>query len=396
MKTYSDAELEGKIAKLQQAIESWARKNEVWLDSGFQTHMERTDAEPSSPAVVTVLYSDGPLHEVLDGSSYDDLQTEFYEFVSELGYECENQDGVSFYFYVEENDALNQAFEEYFHWKWISTLVQPDIADLYEEMYSHFRRRPEDLYKLGPREFEIILFRIFQTQGFEAVLGPGKGDGGVDIRLLHRDPLGDVLTLVQAKRNAPHRKIGLGPVQALRGAMAAEDIGNGIVVSTSDYLPGAKRFANNCRAQLELKTSNDVAEWCEAAERKVIKDKSSLIERDRVNEMISDLALRLDKRLVHASTGYTMQTNAFALIVKETKYAALLMNLPRKNVQDDGYGQMGTEIPILNSQTIDYLTELHVRRVKINIDEQGRPSYWDGKNLYFPWDGKPKSFSYLD
>ncbi|CAN7715880.1 AAA family ATPase [Aminobacter sp. LjRoot7] len=55
-------------------------------------------------------------------------------------------------------------------------------------VYSHFAKRPE--HRLTWREFEILLFRIFQNQGFTCEIGPGSNDGGIDVRVLQRDPLG--------------------------------------------------------------------------------------------------------------------------------------------------------------------------------------------------------------
>ena len=80
----------------------------------------------------------------------------------------------------------------------------------------------DDLTRLHWRDFEILLARIFQAQGFEIELGPGSGDEGVDIRLLQRDPIGDVLTLVQAKRFGPRNKIDLQAVAALYGVGMAQ------------------------------------------------------------------------------------------------------------------------------------------------------------------------------
>ena len=116
--------------------------------------------------------------------------------------------------YPEEGPRC-QAYASYFHWQWICSLLQPDFADVYEELYGHFAGHLDDLHRLDWREFEILLARIFQTQGFVTELGPGRGDGGVDIRLLQRDPIGDILTLVQAKKYAPKNRVGLEAVAAL-------------------------------------------------------------------------------------------------------------------------------------------------------------------------------------
>jgi len=81
---------------------------------------------------------------------------------------------------------------------------------------------------------------VFQSLGYESELGPGVGDGGVDVKLLQRSPLGDTLAYVQAKRYAPNRPIGLEAVQALRGAVANDGADLGIFVTTSRYLQGRR------------------------------------------------------------------------------------------------------------------------------------------------------------
>jgi hypothetical protein len=99
--------------------------------------------------------------------------------LNRLGYHYENLDGVTIGICA-EGDELCEDFARYFHWKWVCSLINEDTADVYEELYGHFSNRPDDLRRLEWREFEVPLFRIFQNQGFEAILGPGRADGGID------------------------------------------------------------------------------------------------------------------------------------------------------------------------------------------------------------------------
>jgi hypothetical protein len=57
----SDQEITATIATLHAAIESWARTKDLWLDCGFKTYDEHVDAEPISPAAVSLLWFEGPL-----------------------------------------------------------------------------------------------------------------------------------------------------------------------------------------------------------------------------------------------------------------------------------------------------------------------------------------------
>jgi hypothetical protein len=338
------------------------------------------------------MHFEGPFYAMFNGTWDDGAEASFSELVESLGYEYELSDHVSAHFYARD-PTLRAAFDDYFHWQWVCGLIEPDCADVYEELYAHFARRPDDLHRIGWREFEILLFRIFQNQGFTAELGAGRADGGVDIRLLQRDPLGDILTLVQAKQYASHRKVGLEPVQALFGAAQADDARHGIVITTSEYLPSARAFAARHNVQLDLRTSGDIAEWCRTATAGIVRDKSTLVTRDHLRSILSQLGQGRDPRVVHAHTGYGITTNAFALVLKETNHAALLMALPRVEISGDG--QMGWERPALDDRAFAGLVSNTVWRAKRTVDN-GRTSYWDGRHLFHAWDGQAAHFNIAD
>ncbi|MCC2602233.1 restriction endonuclease [Sphingopyxis yananensis] len=273
-------------------------------------------------------------------------------------------------------------------------LVQQDVADVYEELYSYFAKRPEDLHRLHWREFETLLFRIFQAQGFTCELGPGSNDGGIDVRVLQRDPLGDILTLVQAKRYAPRNKIDISAVAALHGVADVELAQKSMFVTTSDYLPSARKFAGRTRIPMTLATSADVSDWCRDASDGIIRDKSKLITPHEVSSLLQSLTSR-DPRIVRASTGYSVIMNQFAIILKETKHAALLMAIPARTISHDGYGQRGSEVPDTGPACLDRLAADTVFRAKRSVHND-KVSYWDGRNLYSVWDGVPAHFDLCD
>ncbi|WP_263588682.1 restriction endonuclease [Sphingopyxis sp. GC21] len=390
--TLTDQQLLGIVQKLQLAIEQWAKQHDLWYDCGFKSYADHVDGEPLAP-VATIMHFEGPFGNMLDGY-YDDLESDFRELLEQQGFWYERENGVSIHIYPLDESPLFTSFTDFVRWQWICGLLQPDVADVFEEIYAHFANRPDDLHRLHWREFEILLYRIFQNQGFQAQLGPGSGDGGIDIRLLQRDPLGDMMTLVQAKKYAPNRKIGLEAVAALHGIAGVEGAQQSLFVTTSSYLPVANRFAGRTSGQLSLATSTDVTSWCEQATQGIIQDKSTLISLDHLSKLVRGLGPR-DPRIVHAHTGVTMILNEFAIVLKETKYAALLMTLPSKSVADDGYGQTGFEIPLLDQSSLGMLKADTVFRTKRSVDN-GRVSYWSGQHLYTPWNGEPQHFSFLD
>ncbi|QQA41523.1 restriction endonuclease [Pelagovum pacificum] len=389
----SDAELDVVVNDLQRSIQEWAIRHELWFDCGFKSFAERVGGEPGEPPVVTILHFDGDLGRALDGD-FHGLDIEFFDLLARQGFWYERNDSASVYLYPEDNSPLFQPFLDRENWQWVCGLVQQDVADVYEELYSYFARRPEDLHRLTWREFETLLFRIFQAQGFTCELGPGSNDGGIDVRVLQRDPLGDILTLVQAKRYSPKNKIDLSAVAALHGVADVEAAQKSMFVTTSDYLPSARKFAGRTRIPMKLTTSADVSEWCQEASAGIIRDKSKLVTRQAVASLLQSLTFR-DPRIVHARTGYSVLTNQFSIILKETKHAALLMAIPAKTISDDGYGQRGCEVPDTGPACLDRLTADTVFRAKRTVHD-GKVSYWDGQNLYTAWDGAPASFDLYD
>jgi DNA-directed RNA polymerase subunit RPC12/RpoP len=144
----------------------------------------------------------------------------------------------------------------------VCKLIKKDYKFINQELFEYFAQHPESLYELRPREFEELLDSIFKNQGYQTEIGPGCSDGGVDLRLFRKDSIGEILTLVQAKRYKPEIPIRLEPVAALSALVDIENANRGLFVTTSRYLPIAQRFAELKSRRLVLATSEDVARWC--------------------------------------------------------------------------------------------------------------------------------------
>lgn len=259
-----DTNVEVKISLLRKDIEKWARANDLWYDSGFADYLTHTGREPSSLPIVSRLWSEGGLNRILMGDGPPEIEAEFSDVLRRHGFWYEFDDHTTLDIYPDE-EADYSDFSSYFHWQWVCSLVQPDIGDVYSELYSHFAKRPDDLYNLHWRDYEILLSEILKTQGFDVLLGPGRNDGGIDITLLQRDPIGDLVTLIQAKKFAPENKIDLTAVQALFGAQMADGAQKAMFVTTSSYAPVAKRFAARETVSMDLANSADVADWSRQA-----------------------------------------------------------------------------------------------------------------------------------
>ncbi|MEH2052408.1 restriction endonuclease [Nostoc sp.] len=327
----------------------------------------------------------------------DELRDEFEELIQNTGFYFENHGGGVFTFWVDSNEELEEAYRDYFEWQWICDLVKPDFSDLYEEVYAWFCKHPDALYNLEPRQFEILLDGIFRNNGYKTQLGSGQADGGVDIRLyLTNEVIGEVVTLVQAKRYAARNSIKLEAVQALSANVEDERANKGLFVTTSRYLPCVQKFAARQNRRLQLATSEDVRLWSSDAAERIIRDKSCLIKPDYVRTLLNTTNSPdvLEGKIFHANTGYTMTINSFAMVLRESKGAALLMKLPTTKVSGDSF--QGLQVPDVGSAALKNLSAEHVFRAKKKYHNNGELYFWGNRNLYSFWNGTPQAYDYLD
>ena len=239
----SDEQLESAIGQLKEAIQTWSEGYLLWDDAGFSTFDENFGEKPWDIPVALVLTFEGPLYEMFNGySDYDVLIPEFDELVSAAGFWYSLYNHYTMVFYPEGEEQVS-AYKRYFDFKWTSERVSADFTLIFQEVFEHFEKYPEDLNKLHHRSFEKLIESIFANYGYRTELGPGVADGGVDVRIYQKDSIGEVVTLVQAKKYDEKYPIHLDVVAALKGIVDSENANRGLVVTTSRFLPSAKEFA---------------------------------------------------------------------------------------------------------------------------------------------------------
>ncbi|NIY65562.1 hypothetical protein SMALB_3565 [Streptomyces malaysiensis] len=99
----------------------------------------------------------------------------------------------------------------------------------------------EEIGSVNWRKFEALVAEHFHRAGFEVQLGPGRNDGGVDIRVWESGVNADdspPTMIIQCKREK--RKITKVVIKALAEDVRWEKAQQGLLVATSDWLPGAR------------------------------------------------------------------------------------------------------------------------------------------------------------
>ncbi len=131
---------------------------------------------------------------------------------------------------------------------------QRDLEDLFaserlEAQYGRFfdqrfinylRSNFEAIDEIHWRQLEAVTAEHFARQGFEVELGPGRGDGGVDVRVFPKGGEADrpPLILVQCKRQ--QAQVEALVVKALHADVVHEKARSGLIVTTSRLSRGAQ------------------------------------------------------------------------------------------------------------------------------------------------------------
>ena len=98
----------------------------------------------------------------------------------------------------------------------------------------------DDVDEIHWRQFEGLTAEFFAREGFAVELGPGRADGGIDIRLWPEEDSRRLppTVLVQCKRQ--ERRIANTVVKAVWADVEHEGADAGLVVTTSSFSPSAR------------------------------------------------------------------------------------------------------------------------------------------------------------
>lgn len=388
--TNPDAHLDGLVAKVSRITEDWARRHDLWYDSAHKDPIAHYNSEPGKESPILLLCSDGPAMTSLEWD--DEHAVELRGELEQVGVYMEFDDRVTACYHIIDHESeLQQAFDRRAAWQWTCKLIEGDAADVSGDLYQHFASHPEDFHKLHHRDFEKLVSSIFAARGWRTELGPGSGDGGVDLRLWQTDPIGDLLTLVQIKRHAAHRPVHLDAVAALETHVNREGASRGLVVTSSRFLPGVHEFASKQSYRLRLAEQVDVQSWCAQAAQEQVSARNRALALDALMPLIHEVrSVGTHPRLLAGDR----LSPSFCLVLRETRTSALLVRIPSVRVAGDTY--RGEKIPLLDGSVIeDPWDGSKVFRAQ-RLEKDGRVTYWGKRALFSKWDGRPQYYDHWD
>nr|WP_121271688.1 restriction endonuclease [Pedobacter schmidteae] len=134
----------------------------------------------------------------------------------------------------------------------------PKAQGLIRSVYNDHQR----LYQLHPRDFEEMIAELLRKKGWDIQLTKQTRDQGVDIialRYLDDSPLKAV---IECKRNAPKRKVGVEILRGFQSVIATQQANKGIIFTSSYFSTDAIQYQQQHMPFLmELKDYDDIIGW---------------------------------------------------------------------------------------------------------------------------------------
>ena len=134
-------------------------------------------------------------------------------------------------------------------------------SSVWEAIIHHLAQQPQDIYSLTSRQFEELIAELLQREGYTTELTGISRDGGRDVLATLETPIGKQLFLVECKRFAINRPVGVSIVRGLFGVIMAERATGGLIATTSTFSRDARMFQASLKYQIGLRDFTDLQTW---------------------------------------------------------------------------------------------------------------------------------------
>ncbi|MDB5088586.1 MAG: hypothetical protein JWR09_2580 [Mucilaginibacter sp.] len=120
----------------------------------------------------------------------------------------------------------------------------------------------QQLYRIHHREFEEMMAELLRSRDFEVFLTKRTRDGGKDIIALQNLAGLPFKMLIECKKYAPTRKIGVDIIRGFSHVVNTNKANKGIIFTTSYFTADAKKEQElSMPYLLDLRDYHDVIQW---------------------------------------------------------------------------------------------------------------------------------------
>ena len=136
----------------------------------------------------------------------------------------------------------------------MSALLATTLSNVWPEIL-----RQSTIFRIV--RFEELVAELLSRRGYQVTLTPATRDGGKDMYAAKKDDLGSFLYVVECKRYARDRPVGVGVVRLLHEVAQHERANAAIVMTTSFFTKPAHEFARELRSLMSLKDYFQLRDW---------------------------------------------------------------------------------------------------------------------------------------
>lgn len=133
--------------------------------------------------------------------------------------------------------------------------VEDDLYDIVSNVERNIDKivnDPNRVYELSASEFEELVAEVFRKKDFDVIITPKTRDGGKDIIASYNMNGLPCMLIIECKKYARGRKVGVRIVRELYGIQQKEHYGKAVIVTSSSFSKDARRFADDLRDMMIL------------------------------------------------------------------------------------------------------------------------------------------------
>ncbi len=143
-----------------------------------------------------------------------------------------------------------------------SQIILLDEGSRIKRIITDIYNNNQSIYTMQPSDFEDMIAELLRFQQFEVEMTKRTRDGGYDLIAVKNIGEFPVRFLVECKRHARARKIGVGIVRSFRDVINTYGANKGIIVTSSYFSPDAERERLQGKPyMLDFKDHDDVIGW---------------------------------------------------------------------------------------------------------------------------------------
>ena len=136
-----------------------------------------------------------------------------------------------------------------------------ELSKLSSDLIAYLSKHPKELWRLNSRVFEQLVAEILSSFGWEVSLTCQSKDGGYDIFAISKDNAGlRTSWIVECKRYAATRKVGVDVIRGLYGVKADLRVSNVLLATTSFFTKGVRDFKTS-HYDIELRDFEGILDW---------------------------------------------------------------------------------------------------------------------------------------